>query len=103
MNPANEIIIQVSKQLIQEDFRDKFEESVLSNIREVVHDQLGTEAAQTVWSDLCVFSHSFCQESHYNQLCKTYSVEAMDIYLEATRVAAQEGAFEMPSWGTLGT
>ena len=98
-----DIIRKTSLGLIEQDFRDGFENSVINIVRAAIKDAQGEDVAKVFWSDFCNFSNRFQCSVKRSRILENIDEETLEIYLQAVDVGKSEGCFVMPSWGTYGT
>ena len=97
------IIKKVSQELIDADFRDGFENSVINVVRDAIKESQGEEVAMLFWNDFCNFSNRLHGSVERAKILQNIDEDTLEIYLQAVDVGKSEGCFVMPSWGTYGT
>lgn len=76
-------------------YRNGFNDSVLSHVCCALGNKYEAGPAKEMWSAIC------CGNRNY--IAETYGQDVQDLYNEVDEMAKGEGAFVMPEWGTRGT
>ena len=83
-------------ELLVQDYRAGFEDSVLHRSRDLIAEYEGSQAARDFWQGaLLPGGDEF--------LLETLGPGTYAVYLQVKAIESKEGAFVMPSWGTYGT
>lgn len=92
-----ELIVNELNRLKEIDYRNGFNDSVLSKVCDVLgnHYERNTPASD-FWNAAC------CGRGE-KYITETYGAEVYALYNEVSEMAAGEGCFVMPDWGTRGT
>ena len=93
------IIKETLIRLKNSDYREGFNDSVASHIRQALYEGQSVDAGNKFWSDFCNVSKRHPKDS----LIDLVGQDVYDLYLEVEESSNGPGAFKMPSWGTYGT
>jgi len=90
-----DLIVNELNRLIEIDYRNGFNDSVLSNVCGAIGNKYEAGPAREMWNAIC------CGNRNY--IAEVYGQDVQDLYNEVEEMAKSEGAFVMPAWGTKGT
>lgn len=91
---THRIIIDTCQDLIDSDFRNGFEDTVLYRVREALMDAGYSKEAFDFWCDFCVF-----YEKKALRLAEKWGQDIVEVYGQAHNMAKGQGCFVMPEWG----
>lgn len=94
---AIQLAMDIMDELETNDFRNRFEDSVLHRICDGLTDHGYEAESRQLWNDAC------CGYLKQDRGRVNYGDRFIDRYKEVCAMAAGSGAFVMPDWGTSGT
>lgn len=90
------------------DYREGFNDSVLSKLCDSVNEQF-PNMRWVMWSDCCMVEYSYSKNPSSSQVQLVVEKyldndwKLMERWVAIEKVASGEGSFVMPEWGTYGT
>jgi hypothetical protein len=89
------IIVDTTTQLIKAKYRQGFNDSVASVVRDALYDAKYDNAAREYWIDFCNFDRKF--PSGYDNKVEKWGKELVELHFDAYEESKKEGCFKIPS------
>lgn len=97
LNPNVErIILLTLKRLIEAEYRQGFNDSVASVVREALYDAKYDTEAFKFWCDFCNFDRGF--QSGYDKKVEYWGKAIVELHFDAYDESQKAGRFEIPSY-----